>query len=124
LAWRMLKGDASFRLRDVSGLSIPRPSSLFVRGLVTDLANPQTVLFFASIFAITLTATTPAWAKIVSWLGIVVVSAIWRVFLSFAFSRNRMRSVYSRWQRTIERLTGTALAAFGVKLIVEGFSRR
>jgi amino acid exporter len=124
LAWRMLKGDASFRLRDVSGLSIPRPSSLFVRGLVTDLANPQTVLFFASIFAITLTATTPAWAKIVSWLGIVVVSAIWRVFLSFAFSRNRMRSVYSRWQRTIERLTGTALAAFGVKLIVEGISRR
>ena len=124
LAWKMLKGDASFHLRAAPGLSIRPPSGLFVRGLVTDLANPQTVLFFASIFAMTLDATTPAWARIVAWLGIVLVSAVWRVFLSVAFSRHRMRSMYLRFQRTIERLTGAALAAFGMKLIVGGISSR
>ena len=124
LAWKMLKGDASFHLRAAPGLSTRPPSGLFIRGLVTDLGNPQTVLFFASIFAITLDATTPAWARIVAWLGIVLVSAIWRVFLSVAFSRDRMRSMYSRFQRAIERLTGAALAAFGMKLIVEGLSSR
>ena len=38
----------------------------FRRGLLTDLSNPQTVLFFISIFSVTLTPTTPAWAKMVA----------------------------------------------------------
>ena len=124
LAWKMMKGGHSVVVAD--GNAGPRSglpqANLFVRGLVTDLANPQTVLFFASIFAVTLTPTTPAWAKALSWLGIVAVSATWRCLLSFAFSRRRIRAFYARCQRTIERLAGAAFAAFGAKLIVEGIS--
>ena len=98
------------------------PGGLFARGLVTDLANPQTVLFFASIFAVTLTPTTPAWAKALSWLGIVVVSAAWRCMLSVAFSRRRVRALYARSQRAIERAAGAAFAVFGMRLIADGIS--
>lgn len=121
-AWRMLNGSASSPLEAAPSGSMREPSSLFLRGLMTDLANPQTVLFFASIFAATLTAATPAWARTLSWLGIVTASAIWRILLSFAFSRKPIRSIYERWQRAIERLADVALAGFGVKLIVDGIS--
>ena len=59
----------------------------FWRGLLTDLANAQTVLFFASIFAVTLHADTPAWARLLAWSGIVLTSVAWRLALSTAFSR-------------------------------------
>jgi amino acid exporter len=120
----MLRRPGGIRLDHMPGAASEMPTHLIVRGLVTDLANPQTVLFFASIFAVTLTPDTPTWAKALSWLGIVAVSAIWRCLLSFAFSRQRMRSIYSRWQQAIERLAGTAFAAFGAKLLVEGITRK
>ena len=92
----------------------------FVRGLVTDLANPQTVLFFASIFAVTLRPDTPMWAKLLAWTGIVATSLLWRVFLSMAFSRDSVRRAYRRTQQVMERLVGLGLAGFGVRLIYEG----
>jgi len=102
LAWKMLSGRASPEVA-AAPASVQASSNLFVRGLITDLANPQTVLFFASIVA---------------------TSAAWRSALSFAFSRKRVRSVYSRWQRTFERIAGVALAGLGAKLIVEGMARK
>jgi amino acid exporter len=96
----------------------------FRRGLVTDLANAQTVLFFASIFSVTLTAHTPFAAKVGAWIGIVAASVAWRLMLSHAFSRAAIRRGYARIQRTLERLVGIALGAFGVRLVYEGLSRR
>ena len=123
LAWKMLNGRAASPV-GIAASPVQGSPNLFLRGLITDLANPQTVLFFASIFAVTLTAATPAWAKLLAWLGIIATSAIWRILLSFAFSRQRVRSLYSRWQRTLERIIGVALAGFGSKLVAEGlFSR-
>jgi amino acid exporter len=99
-------------------------AQFFRRGLVTDLANAQTVLFFASIFSITLTPHTPLWAKAAAWLGIVTASIGWRLLLSHAFSRAVVRRGYARIQRTLERLVGLALGAFGLRLVYEGLTRR
>ncbi|HWZ73796.1 MAG TPA: LysE family transporter [Casimicrobiaceae bacterium] len=98
--------------------------SYFTRGLVTDLANPQTVLFFASIFAVTLTPDTPTWAKAVSWIGIVVTSMLWRSLLSVALSHHRVRRAYKRAQVPMERLVGVPLGAFGARLLIRGVSER
>ena len=96
----------------------------FRRGLITDLANPQTVLFFASIFSVTLTAQTPLWAKALAWVGIVLASMLWRIFLSHAFSMSPVRRGYARAQGVLERLVGAALGVFGAKLIYEGWQHR
>jgi amino acid exporter len=124
LAWGMLRSRGVADFEPGGASAIRQNSNLFLRGLVTDLANPQTVLFFASIFAVTLTPTTPGWAKVLAWLGIVVASMLWRVFLSFAFSHIRVRRVFAHSQQTIERLAGVALAGFGAKLLFEGISRK
>lgn len=96
----------------------------FRRGLITDLSNPQTVLFFISIFSVTLSAETPNWAKLSAWLGIVLSSVIWRVFLSQAFSLPTVRRSYASMQRVANRVIGVVIGAFAVKLIYEGITRR
>ena len=96
----------------------------FMRGLLTDLANPQTVLFFASIFAVTLTPSTPTYGKAVSWIGIVATSVLWRSLLSVTLSHDRVRRAYERAQVPMERLVGVALGAFGARLLIQGVSDR
>jgi len=123
MAWKLLRKPSSVRFDAAAADVAQPPFKPFLRGLMTDLANPQTILFFASIFAVTLTADTPAWAKTLSWLGIVSASVIWRVLLSVSFSHSRVRAVYLRAQRTIECITSVALAGFGAKLVFDGIPR-
>lgn len=108
---------------DVSASRVPY-GLLFRRGLVTDLANPQTVLFFASIFSVTLTPDT-AWSiRLCTWLGLVLTSVAWRVLVSYAFSRPAVRRGYFSLQPIFERVVGVALTSFGLRLLYQGFARR
>lgn len=124
LAWKLVRRHPSASIDDLAPAPQRSLGGHFLRGLMTDLANPQTVLFFASIFAVTQSANTPSWARALSWLGIFGASVIWRGFLSVAFSRRRLRVAYGRSQRRIERVAGIVLAGFGAKLLLEGVWRR
>ncbi|WP_097756886.1 LysE family transporter [Escherichia coli] len=96
----------------------------FRRGLITDLSNPQTVLFFISIFSVTLHAETPTWARLMAWAGIVLASIIWRIFLSQAFSLPAVRRAYGRMQRVASRVIGAIIGVFALRLIYEGVTQR
>lgn len=127
LVWYGLKLLRASRPLDLEAAPAPGRANAwrhFRRGLVTDLANPQTVLFFASIFSVTLRPDTPVWAKAAAWLGLVAASLLWRVLLCQLFSRAAMRRGYARNRRLLESLAGAGLAAFGLRLVYEGWSRR
>lgn len=96
----------------------------FRRGLITDLSNPQTVLFFISIFSVTLHAETPTWARLMAWAGIVLASIIWRVFLSQAFSLPAVRRAYGRMQRVASWVIGAIIGVFALRLIYEEVTQR
>ncbi|ECD1069685.1 hypothetical protein EVI04_04095, partial [Salmonella enterica subsp. enterica serovar Typhi] len=96
----------------------------FRRGLMTDLSNPQTVLFFISIFSVTLSAETPTWARLMAWAGIVLSSVIWRIFLSQAFSLPAVRRAYGRIQRIASRVIGAIIGMFALRLLYEGMTHR
>lgn len=98
--------------------------ALFRRGLLTDLANPQTVLFFASIFSVTIMPDTDWSIRLCIWLGLVLTSIVWRVVVSYAFSRPAIRRGYFRLQPVFERLVGVALTGFGLRLLYQGLVRR
>ena len=89
-------------------------------------ATPQmpTVLFFISIFSVTLSADTPTWARLMAWAGIVLSSVIWRIFLSQAFSLPAVRRAYGRIQRVASRVIGAIIGVFALRLIYEGISHR
>jgi amino acid exporter len=123
-AWRLMRSHTATTLDVAGGRPARSLSRHFWRGLVTDLANVQTVLFFASIFAVTLGAETPGWAKLLSWVGIFFASLLWRTSLSLAFSQPRIRHGYERCQRRIEQAAGLMLGVFGIRLLFDGLARR
>lgn len=84
-AWNSMRHQATPQMPTLQQPVIAPWTVFFRRGLLTDLSNPQTVLFFISIFSVTLSADTPMWARMMAWAGIVLSSVIWRVFLSQAF---------------------------------------
>lgn len=92
----------------------------FRRGLISDLSNPQTILFFISIFSVTLTPQTPLWAKITLWFGIITVSLIWRIILCRTFSLTSVRRTYSRIHRVVGKVVGVLLGALAARLIYQG----
>jgi amino acid exporter len=94
----------------------------FWRGLWTDLANPKTVVFFASIFAVAVTPATTGTVRGTMLAGIVLTSVLWRFFVSTVFSTTFIRKVYERTERTVERVFGAALCCFGVLLVKQAVS--
>ena len=94
----------------------------FRRGLISDLSNPQTVLFFMSIFSTTISPSTPLWTKLVIWMGIVVASLIWRIILCQTFSLTSVRRTYSRVHKVVGKGVGLILGGLATRLIYQGVS--
>ncbi len=123
-AWNSIRHQATPQMSTLQ-TPIAAPWTIFFRrGLMTDLSNPQTVLFFISIFSVTLSAETPTWARLMAWAGIVLSSVIWRIFLSQAFSLPAVRRAYGRIQRIASRVIGAIIGMFALRLLYEGVTHR
>jgi amino acid exporter len=121
LAWlgtRMLLPRASgWEFRHLLSQTSVSARSHFWRGLVTDLSNPKTVVFFASIFAVTVDPASSRALRGLMLFGIVLTSVLWRFFLSIIFSTSLIRRIYERTARIVERVFGVALCFFGLLLL-------
>ncbi|EBR5626560.1 hypothetical protein B6L78_17820, partial [Salmonella enterica] len=123
-AWNSIRHQATPQMSTLQ-TPIAAPWTIFFRrGLMTDLSNPQTVLFFISIFSVTLSAETPTWARLMAWAGIVLSSVIWRIFLSQAFSLPAVRRAYGRIQRIASHVIGAIIGMFALRLLYEGVTHR
>ncbi|MTC26284.1 hypothetical protein GKR76_06265, partial [Providencia alcalifaciens] len=80
------------------------------------------VLFFMSIFSTTISPSTPLWAKLLIWLGIVLASLIWRIILCQTFSLSSVRRTYSRIHKVIGKGVGLILGGLASKLIYQGIT--
>jgi amino acid exporter len=121
LTWlgaRMFSG-CSGRVKHIDSLSVQSTpaQSHFWHGLGTDLANPKTVVFFASIFAVTVHADSSPNIRGAMLCGIVLTSLVWRFLLSIIFSTSFIRNAYLRSERFVERAFGAALCLFGALLV-------
>lgn len=117
-------GIRMFRRRPVtrSNPSLPSVSNRsarrhFWRGLMTDLANPKTVIFFASIFAVAVHPESSQAVRAGMLVGIVLTSIAWRFILSVIFSTPAIRRPYERTEPIVERVFGGVLCLFAVHLV-------
>lgn len=92
-------------------------SSGYVRGLVTNMLNPKAAAYYASVFALFFTPTTPWWVQVTAILTMVAMSAAWHAALATVFSTAAVRDVYLKAQTAINRIAGAVIAGFGVKLL-------
>jgi len=88
----------------------------FRRGLMTQLSNPKSGAFVATIFAATMPQDAPIEAGIAAVCIMVAISASWYGLLSWGLGLARIRGVYLRARRAIERVSGAVFVAFGLEI--------
>lgn len=96
----------------------PRQSAFraFGLGFLANALNPKPVLFFLSIFSALVSASTPGMVKFGYGLVMATCLIAWFVGVSFFMTTPRMRAVFSRMSKWINRASGLVFIAFGLKL--------
>ena len=88
-------------------------------GLATQLSNPKTAIWYASIFTAVLSADEPQGFAAIVLPMIFAVETGWYVMVAIAFSAPAPRRSYLRLKRWIDRIAGSVMALLGLKLIWE-----
>jgi len=121
LGIRIWRSAATPLVIDDMGASGKRPvTRSFWLGLVTQLSNPKTAIYYASIFAALLPAKPAAWLLIALPPVIFLIEAGWYAIVALAFSSNGPRSAYLRSKAWVDRVAGAVLGALGARLLVDG----
>ncbi|MCX8995750.1 LysE family translocator [Rhizobiaceae bacterium BDR2-2] len=89
-------------------------------GVMTNLANPKSALFVASLFAATMPADAPWHYGVAAIATMVVISAIYYVMLIGLLTHRRVAAAYLRTRRKTDLLVGTIFVGFGSRLLLSG----
>jgi threonine efflux protein len=122
-AYLLYLGASLWRSDSDAGQPVEAPfqSSLraaFLRGLLTNLANPKSVVYFSSIFTLFLRPGTPAWVQTAA-VGIVMIdTGLWYGGVAALFSRVRAQRLYATVQRPVNRVAGAVMILFCVRLML------
>jgi len=84
-------------------------------------AAATTVAFFVGLYAAVIPHDTALWAKAIIIAGGFSIEAIWYGLVAMLLSTPAARTIYVRLGRWIERLIGTLLVGFGLRLICDRF---
>ena len=100
------------RPRDVATSGITLHSALR-DGIVTNLANPKSMAFYASVFsgAVPANASSATLLALIATVGVIAI--LWYGCVALALSAERMAELYRRSKKTIEQVCGLFLVVLG-----------
>ena len=102
----------------------PSRARSFWIGLATQLSNPKTAIYYASIFAALLPARPEEWLPFALPPTIFVVEAGWYAIVALAFSSTGPRSAYLKFKAWVDRAAGAVLGVLGARLLIDGIPTR
>jgi threonine/homoserine/homoserine lactone efflux protein len=89
----------------------------FVKGFLTQIANPKVAVFFGSIFIAMLPAQVPLWMTL-ALIAIVSLNEVWWYSaVALFFGAGPVRRFYLKAKVWIDRITGLFLGALGLRLL-------
>ncbi len=89
-------------------------------GLLTNLANPKSALFVASLFAVTMTPGTPWMHGVAAVAVMATISTIWYGGLVVALGHPAVADAFQRVRCLIDGCAGMIFVGFGLKLALSG----
>ncbi|MGA0586789.1 homoserine/threonine efflux transporter [Dyella sp. KRB-257] len=120
MGWQLLR--AAWRpAAAASGGSAPLPASAWRSlraGLLTNLANPKAVVYFASVFSALVGPAVTAATRWQLWMLVAVESLAWFALVATLFALPPMRRAYLRKARVIDGLAGGVFVLFGLQLML------
>lgn len=88
----------------------------FRLGFATNMANPKSAAFAASLFAATLPPEPALGLGLMAVAAMVAISLVWYAFVSVVFASRRVSGAYGRFRRWLDRVAGVVFAGFGAKM--------
>jgi threonine efflux protein len=92
-------------------------AAAFRMGLLTNITNPKSALFFGSVFAASFPAQPDPLLQVSAAAMIVTNALVWHVLLAWLFSRERIRLAYARQRHVADRVAGVLMGALGLRLL-------
>ena len=113
-------------LVQASDTRITNPSAgrAFLRGLLTQLSNPKTAVFYGSIFAALLPHDLPRSVALALPVLIFLLEAGWYSIVAVTLSSAAPRVAYLKWKVAIDRVAGSVIGLLGIKLLVSADAGR
>ena len=91
----------------------------FVFGFLVTLTNPKAIVLFASVFATSVTGSTPAWLMALM-IGLVVLSALaWYSVVTLFMSSAPVMRRFQHARHWIERVAGVCFVAIGLRIMAD-----
>ncbi len=95
-----------------------RLGAAYVRGLLTSLSNPKSVVYFGSIFALFMRPETPAWVRAAAVCVVIFDTVLWYGAVAALFSSAAVQRFYAHVRRPINRVAGAVMVGFGGRLML------
>ncbi len=122
LTWlgvRLLVGRSAPALGDEpGGTGGDGAGGAFGRGLLTNLSNPHTVIFFVGIFSTMLSPSVPTSARAVVLFAVIAMSVTWYTTVAVALSSPWAQGLYQRTGRVIDVVAGTVMVWFAARFVL------
>lgn len=94
----------------------------FKLGLITQLSNPKTAIFYGSIFAALLPPNLPDITLLILVSTIFFLEAGWYSLVAFVLSSKTPRQIYLNLKQILDRLASGVIGVLGLKLIYDARS--
>lgn len=99
-------------------VALARGGRSFIKGLLTNLANPKAIIYFGSVFSLFVAdsvGSTERWGLFVM---ISLETFAWFTVVVSLFALPKMRRGYQRLAKWIDGMAGVLFAGFGIHLII------
>ncbi|WP_312415053.1 threonine export protein RhtC [Pseudescherichia sp.] len=90
----------------------------FVKGLLTNLANPKAIIYFGSVFSLFVGDSVGETARWGIFMLIALETFAWFTLVASLFALPAMRRGYQRMAKWIDGVAGALFTAFGLHLII------
>jgi threonine efflux protein len=117
LGWRSWRNaNSSIHARDIAVLQSGWQA--WRMGFLTNITNPKSIGFFASIFTAIVPSGLPVWVRILIVAIVFLDALIWHCFITLALSTPTAQTALRRAKAWVDRVVGTVMIFFGARLIL------
>lgn len=99
---------------DVQTISIYKA---MLSGFITNAFNPKAAIFFIGIFAVILNKESNTQDLILYGTTIFLETLIWFCLVAIILSKKKIKNYFDNMRNVIDKIIGTVLVGFGIKLI-------
>jgi threonine/homoserine/homoserine lactone efflux protein len=118
LGCKIIRGATELLIVSDNGSAVQpaKATRSFLLGLGTQISNPKTAIFYASIFAALLPHDVPLSLMLSLPFIVLLIESVWYAVVALVLSSASPRAAYLRYKAWIDRMAGGVMILLGVRL--------